>query len=314
MMRAVFASSSSNLCELRHVPIPPIGPHQILVRVRATAMNRADTLQRAGKYPNPPGTTEIMGLEISGEVVDMHPGVLGFARGDRVMALVPGGGFAEFCACHFGSVMKIPSGMGFETAAGVPEVWLTAFQLLFWVGRVAKSDRVLIHAAASGVGTSMIQMVRDLGCKEVFAITSAGKLGAVRGLGATEALDRNSKWEEEKGVCADLILDCVGASVAGKNSKVVAEDGRWVVYGLMGGAASPDSLMALILRKRVAMLGSTLRSRSDEYKGNLVKDFVNSGALDKLASGVFVPVMDKRSFKGLEQVNEALDYMRRLWL
>jgi len=234
--------------------------------------------------------------------------------GTEVMALVSGGAFAEYCIADEGSVMKVPAGLGMKQAACVPETFLTAFQLLKLVGHVQKQDCVLIHAGASGVGTSAIQLAKFMGIKDIIATTSESKLKVCTDLGATAAFDRRGKWDEEiakLGKPVSLLLDCIGASYAEQNLKVLGMDARWVLYGLMGGAKTPETVFAQLLRKRISLIGTTLRSRTDEYKAELVSEFIRSGALDAIAAGTIKPVLDVRSFKGFEQINDAIDYMEQ---
>jgi tumor protein p53-inducible protein 3 len=298
-MKAVKALEGR--CALLDVAVPAPADRQVLLRVHATAMNRADTLQRRGVYPPPPGATDVMGLEAAGVVVRRGPGCVGpFGPGARVMALLPGGGFADYVVVDERHLLPVPA------------EWLTAFQLLHLVGHVSPADRVLVHAAGSGVGTALCQLAKLAGA-QVFATASAGKLTAARHAGAHVALDREDWCEPLKRLLGEggisLILDPVGASYAERNIAVAEDDCRWVLYGLMGGAAPPASLLSAVLRKRIALRGSTLRHRSDAYKAQLVQEFVTSGMLDKLERGALQPVMDTRGFHGLEACQDALDYL-----
>jgi len=310
-MRGIVSSKGAAQL-MQNLPIPEPGQGQVLIKVFATAMNRADTLQRKGAYPPPPGVTDVMGLEIAGKVYKQGPGS-NLEVGTNVMALVSGGAFAEYCIADQTSVMKIPANFNMMQAAAVPETFLTAFQLLHQVGHVTARDCLLIHAAGSGVGTAAIQLAKLLGVQTIIATTSANKLGICKDLGATNAFDRHGKWDEEivkLGKPVDLVLDCIGASYAEQNMKVLNSDARWVLYGLMGGPKTPEALFGKILQKRIALLGSTLRARSVEYKDKLVSDFVEAGALEALSSGRIKPIIDqKHVFSGLEAVNVALDYM-----
>jgi tumor protein p53-inducible protein 3 len=294
-----------------NLPIPTPAKGQVVIKVQSTAMNRADTLQRAGKYPPPPGCTEVLGLEIAGNIHDKHPSCH-WEIGTPVMALVSGGAFAEYCLADEGSVMPIPKGITMKQASCIPETFLTAFQLLHLVGQIRKEDCLLVHAAASGVGTAAIQLAKFYGCKSIIATTSANKLKICKDLGATDAFDRRGQWDEEilkAGKSVDLVLDCIGATYADQNIKVLGNDSRWVLYGLMGGFKSPESLFPQILRKRISLMGTTLRARSDEYKAHLVNEFDKSGVLEAFSAGTIKVILDERSFKGLENVDAALDYM-----
>jgi len=265
-------------------PKPEAADGELLVRVHATAINRADTLQRKGRYPPPAGASTIMGLECAGEVVAIGANCTGqWAVGDRVMALLAGGGYSEYATCPEGCAMPLPADMDYATAAAIPETWLTAFQLLFLVGHVEKDDLVLIHAGASGVGTALIQLCLKVGAKPIVTAGSQAKLDYCASLGAVFGANykegpfapkikefTNTEYKQD-GV--DLILDCVGASHYDNNVEAVRLDGRWVLYGLMGGAQAETMSLAHILRKRLKVSGTTLRTRSKAYKAALVKRF-----------------------------------------
>ena len=172
---------------------PALGPGEVLVEVKATAVNRADLLQARGLYPPPPGVTDVMGLEMSGIVRALGPDARAWAPGDRVMGLLAGGGYAESVAVHGGLLMRLPDGWSFRQGAAVPEAWLTAFLNLFLEGRLQRGQRVLVHAGASGVGTAAIQLAREAGASVFATAGSAAKLEACRGLGAVAAIDRTSQ-------------------------------------------------------------------------------------------------------------------------
>jgi len=302
-------------CEVVTRPIPrPLLDRQVLLRVHCSALNRADTLQRKGAYPPPPGATDVLGLEAAGTVEMRGPNCSSkFGPGARVMALLPGGGFGEYAVVDERHLMPVPDAWDFATAAAVPEVWLTAFQLLHWVGKLRASDRVLVHAGASGVGTALCQLARQAGAT-VFATASASKLKHLLSAGAHHALDRKGDWAaallqaERAGV--SLILDPVGGAEHGeRNCAVAAVDARWVLYGLMAGPVPSPGLLRAVLTKRLHLLGSTLRARSDDYKAELVDGFVAAGTLEQLERGPLRPVLDATSFDGLERADEALDYL-----
>ena len=319
------------------LPIPePKRAGEVLVRVSCTAVNRADTLQRRGQYPPPEGATHVMGLEAAGVVVSRAPGcVRAFSPGQRVMALLPGGGFSQYALVHEGSLMRVPDGWDDVKAACTPEVFLTAFQLLHRLARVAPGDSVLVHAGASGVGTAAIQLAKLAGCSRIVATASKDKLETLKKLGATHVFDRSAgaqaqgpsspgassgagAWIDELlspagGGPVDILLDPVGASYAEMNLRALNNDARWVLFGLMGGAKMPapasDAFLRTVLSKRISLLGTTLRSRTDEYKAQLVADFEATGKLDALAKGVISPIIDSRVFHSLDDVNDALDYL-----
>ncbi|KAH9255530.1 hypothetical protein BASA81_006347 [Batrachochytrium salamandrivorans] len=300
-MRALVAKNGK--LELQKLAVPTPTPDQVLIKVHATALNRADTLQRRGVYPPPPGVTEVLGLELSGTVVGSNE--------ERVMALVSGGAFAEYCVADKRSIMPVPKQMDLGVAAGIPEAWLTAFQLLHVVGRIQSSDVVMIHAGASGVGTAAIQLAKQVfGCQHIISTCSSSKHQLCLDLGASQCLDRHAdKWDiGPRNV--DLLLDCVGGGdYVEKNLAVLGMDSRWVLFGLMNSQpGQSDKIMRQVLGKRISLLGSTLRARTDEYKAKLVEEFT-AKCLGKLESGELIPVLDKHQFTGLEQINQGLDYM-----
>lgn len=300
----------SNLFVGTDVSLPEItSPDHVLIKVAATALNRADTLQRKGSYAPPKGESDILGLEASGVVDSTGENVKKFKVGDKVMALLGGGGYAEYVSVHQHQVMSVPDNIDLVTAGGIPEVWLTAYQLLHFVGKINPGDRVLIHAASSGVGTSAIQLAKAV--PNTFVIGTAGtpeKLKIAKSLGADVVVNykeedfANVVSNETSGQGIDVILDPVGASNFEKNMKSIAMDGRWVLYGLMGGAQVSGPFLGGLLRKRVQLLSSTLRARSLAYKKELIDAFI-SDTSEKFSKGEFVPIID--SVTSLDAVAEA---------
>ena len=292
-------------------PTPEIGPRELLVRIHASALNRADTLQREGKYPPPPGASPILGLEMAGEVVQTGPEVQRYQVGDRVCGLLSGGGYAEYVAIREEIALPVPAAMDYQKAAGIPEVFLTAFQAVQWIGKLRASERMLVHAAASGVGTAALQLAGVIGA-ESLATASAGKHGICRELGATVVIDYRSQdfveeiktYTESKGV--DLVVDFIGAGYFQRNLEVLGMDGRLVMLAFLGGVKVPELNLAAILRKRLQVTGSTLRSRSFEYKRELT-DALKNFAWPLFESGRLKPVID--SVFSWEEVAEAHRYM-----
>lgn len=299
-MRAVtFEPSGPENLRIGLVPVPKLREKEVLLKVYATAINRADTLQRKGLYPPPPGESDILGLEAVGIVEKLGPGcVKTWQTGDRVMALLPGGGNAEFVASREELLMPVPDNLEFNRAAAIPEVWLTAFQLLFLVGRVKKNDTVLIHAGGSGVGTAAVQLCRQFGARAIVVAGSQEKIDLAKSLGAEEGFNYKESMFEPKvlkhtdGKGVDLILDCVGGSFFNQNINSIATEGTWVVYGLMGGRTiETGDHLGKILQKRITIVGSTLRARSIQYKESLIADFTQR-ALPHFSSGEFRPIID----------------------
>ncbi|XP_071800736.1 quinone oxidoreductase PIG3-like isoform X1 [Asterias amurensis] len=261
---------------------PEPGDDEILVKVFSSAINRADTLQLAGSYKPPPGANPILGLEAAGEVVGLGAGCSKWKLGDRVALLAPGGGNAEYVVVNEGHVMPIPSHVTMEEAGGLPEVWLTAYQLLHFVGHVKRGDRVLIHGGGSGVGTAAVQLVCLAGAEPIVTAGTKEKLDMAKSLGAVAGFNYKEvdfaekvlEFTENKGV--NLILDCVGGSHWEKNLRTIATEGTWVVYGLLGGASVEGAILGGLLRKRATIVGTTLRPRSIQYKTDLVRAFTEN--------------------------------------
>ncbi len=278
-------------------PDPVPGDGELLVRVRATALNRADLLQRRGLYPPPQGASEILGLEIAGEVAAGGPAREGFAPGDRVFALVPGGGYAELAAVPAGMAMRMPGNLSFEEAAAVPEVFLTAYLDLFDLGGLGAGGTVLIHAGASGVGTAAVQLAREAGAVPLVTAGSPGKIARCLALGAKAGWDRRqgpfTPWvaEQTGGRGVDLILDFVGAPYFEQNIRSLAVDGAMIVVGTLGGAGADKVDLGAVLSRRLRIVGSALRSLPLERKIALTKRFAAFG-LPRLSDGRIRPVID----------------------
>jgi tumor protein p53-inducible protein 3 len=271
-------------------PVPAAG--EVLVRVKATALNRADLLQAAGRYPPPPGASEILGLEAAGEVE---------GTGERVFCLLPGGGYAEKVAVPRGMLMPVPDGMDFVQAASIPETWFTAYLNLFLEGGLKGRDGepreiALVHAAASGVGTAALQLLRRAGIRAVATTRSAFKLDPLLALGAALAIDTSkddfaTAIESAYGRDAvDLVLDPVGGGFLEKNLRVLKRGGRLVLIAVMGGGSAPIDLRA-VLTKRLRVIGSTLRSRPVDEKIALTGAFVRD-VLPGFPDGSLATVVD----------------------
>jgi len=284
--------------ELRRVPDPVCGPSEVLVRVWATAVNRADLLQRRGLYPAPPGSpADIPGLEFAGEVIDCGAAVSAWRPGDRVMAIVGGGGYAGRIAVAAGTCLRVPDGMGWEAAAAVPEAFLTAHDALVVRGRLAAGESVLVAAAASGIGTAAIQLAAAAGARVLALSRSAGKRTRLSDLGAEEVLDASAPdlsqsiltATDERGI--DVVLDLVGAALWPLYFEVLAELGRVVVVGTLSGARIELDLGAL-MRRRATLVGTVLRARSIAEKTALTHEFARE-VLPYFAAGKVRPVIDR---------------------
>ncbi len=312
-MKAIVCLSSGGpeVLRLAEVPDPVPSPEQLLVRVRATALNRADTLQRMGSYPPPPGESEILGLELAGEVEAKGAAVRDFAVGDRVFGLVGGGGYAQKALLHHQLAMRIPQDWSFIQAAAVPEVFLTAQETLFTLGDLKGGETVLVHAAGSGVGTAGIQMAHHVGARVLVTAGSEEKIRKTLELGAEDGCNYKEKdfslWVEEVtgGQGVDLIQDFIGAAYWERNLRSLKEGGRLVLVGLMGGSQVEVNL-GVLLRKRLKIFGSVLRTRSLADKIAVTQRFQERW-LPLLASGTLRPIID-RVFP-LSQAAEAHRYM-----
>lgn len=261
-------------------PTPSPGPGELLVKVKATALNRADLLQKSGNYPPPAGESTILGLDMAGVVEQVDSDVTRFRPGDPVFGLLPGGGYAEYCTIPEELSLPIPRGWSFEEAAALPEVFLTAWQALVWLGQIGEGETVLIHAGASGVGTAAIQLANRLfGCRVITTAGSEEKLEVCRNLGADLAINyREEEFSErirsETGPeSVDLIIDFIGAPYWEKNLNSLSQDGRLIILAMMGGAVGDRLRLGPLLRKRLTVRGSTLRNRDARYKKRLVADF-----------------------------------------
>jgi len=275
------------------------GKDDLLVRIYASAINRADTHQREGKYPPPPGASNILGLEMAGVVEEVGSAVTHWNKGDKVMALLAGGGYAQYVTIPADMAIPVPPEMDLTTAAGIPEAFLTAYQTLFTIGHLQPHQKVLIHAGASGVGTSAIQLCKLVEGVEVYItagskdkIDECIKLGANGGVNYKEGPWLPQLQKLVDGV--DIIIDCIGANYFSQNIQFLKLDGKLVIIGFMSGSTLPDVNLAPVLSKRLTIQGSTLRSRSIEYKTNLTKDFVHltQGKLGKQVRPIISQVLD----------------------
>jgi putative PIG3 family NAD(P)H quinone oxidoreductase len=312
-MKAITFTSPGGpeVLRLTEVPDPIPTAEQLLVRVRATALNRADTLQRMGGYPPPAGESEILGLELAGEVEAVGAAVKDFAPGDRVFALVGGGGYAEKAVLDPRMAMRMPEGWSFAQAAAVPEVFFTAQETLFTLGDLKGGETVLIHAAGSGVGTAGLQMAKHVGARVLITAGSADKIQRTIELGATAGCNYKeqnfAQWVqgETQGQGVDLIQDFIGAAYWEQNLRCVKDGGRLVLVGLMGGVEVKVNL-GIIMRKRLKIFGSVLRSRSLTDKMAITQRF-RERWLPLLAAGAIRPIID--TVFPLAQAAEAHRYM-----
>jgi len=278
-------------------PRPEIRPGALRLAVHAAGVNRADLLQRQGLYPPPEGAPEILGLECAGEVSEVGEGVSGWSLGDRAMALLPGGGYAEEVVVHAGSVLPVPDRLSLEEAAAVPEVFLTVFLNVFQLGGLREGGAVLVHGGGSGIGTATIQLAREAGATCIVTAGSDAKCQRCLELGAHRAVNYRTGdfvegvQEATGGRGADVVLDSIGAPYLKQNLTALAPGGRLVVIGLMGGAKAELSLAPLLVR-RLSVIGSTLRARPDAEKAEITAGFRERFG-DALAAGRIGPILDR---------------------
>lgn len=308
-MKAVVAAAPGGpeVLEIVERPDPEPGPGEVLVRVRATAVNRADLLQREGRYPPPQGASDVLGLEVAGEVASVGDGVDEWQPGDRVFAVVAGGGYAERAVVPAAVAMPVPATLEWHEAAAVPEVFLTAFDNVITRGGLARGETLLVHGGAGGVGTAAIQLAVRAGAHVIVTGSSPAKLDACKALGADGAIDytredfvaRVHAMTGGRGV--DVILDVVGGRYLGRNLQALAMEGRLVVIGLLGGGVGELDL-GMLMRRRLRVLGSTLRARSVAEKAAVTAAVVRE-VLPGFADGSLRPVIDR--VVGLGNVAEA---------
>ncbi|EME83420.1 uncharacterized protein MYCFIDRAFT_188440 [Pseudocercospora fijiensis CIRAD86] len=313
---------------------PIAKPEEVVVKVKAFGLNRADTLQRQGMYPVPPGVTKIMGLEFAGTVdeVGNEPSDSGgehYRKGDEVFGLTYGGGYAEYVAVRKNMLLRKPKELSWEECAAVPEVWMTALQAIHLVGEWSpeKGKSILWHAGASSVSIAGIQLSRNLSpAPKVFATTRqdtkcdfvVNKVGATAAVNSTKSYPKadgspGGTWADEvkranEGQGVDLVIDYVGAPYFADNLAVLARDGRVVQLGVMGGTVLPEKTdISAFLMKRASFVGSTLRSRDPDYQGKL-RDLFAEQVLPKLISGEYAPWIEKAmSWKEIEQAHRLLE-------
>lgn len=297
--------------KLTAVPAPIPGPKQLLINVKATALNRLDMLQRGGLYPPPSGESEILGLEIAGTVEAMGDEVTGFSRGDRVFGLIGGGGYAEQAIIDYRMAILLPEGWSFEQAAAIPEVCFTAGETLFTLGRLRQNETVLIHAGGSGVGTAGTQMAHQIGARVFITAGSEDKIKKSKALGCTEGINYKAcNFAEEimrltSGEGVDVVQDFIGAPYLEQNLSILKPRGRLLMVGLMGGTTVEANLRH-ILRKRLQIFGSVMRSLPIEEKIQITKRFVNRW-FPLLKEGRIKPIID--TVMALSQAREAHEYM-----
>ncbi|HEX3577660.1 MAG TPA: NAD(P)H-quinone oxidoreductase [Thermoanaerobaculia bacterium] len=289
-MRAILFDEST--LYIGEVESPPMSSDQLRIRVRATAVNRADVLQREGRYPPPPGASPILGLECAGEVIEIGADVRGWKLGDRAMALLAGGGYAEEVVVDHGSVMHVPDALSDIEAGAMPEVFLTAYLNVFDLARARAGETLLIHGGGSGVGTAATTLAKLAGLRVIVTAGSREKCERCLAHGADAAINYNEEDYVERARGANVILDHIGAKYLPRDLECLAVGGRVVIIGSMGGPGSIDLNVNTLLSKRQQIIGSTLRARSVEEKAAIVASFVARFG-DDLRAGRIRPVIDR---------------------
>lgn len=298
-MRAVIASEPGGPEVLRVVerPDPRPGPGQVLIAVEATAVNRADTLQRRGMYAPPQGVTDVLGLEAAGTVAALGEGVRDRSVGDRVMVVLAGGGYAELAVADARTLLPVADGLDLTAAAAIPEVFTTVFDNVFLRGRLAAGETLLVHGGSSGIGTAAIQLAKRAGARVFVTASSPAKLAAAGALGADLGIDYLEEDFSERVVAetggrgVDVILDVVGGPYLDRHLTALAIEGRLVIIGLQGGAKAELDL-ARMLTRRLTVAASSLRSRSVDDKAALAAR-VREEVLPGFADGTLRPVLDR---------------------
>ena len=313
-MKAIIITrpGGPEVLEMQERPNPEPGVGQIRVRVRTSALNRADLLQREGNYPVPPGVpADISGMEYAGEVDALGPAATLWKVGDRVMGIIGGAGHAELLCVHEREAMPVPRSMSWDEAGAIPEAFLTAHDALFNRLDLATGETLLIHAVGSGVGTAALQIARVVGARVVGTARSAGKLEQAKNLGLDVAIDASrGEWAAQVETTVGkesvhAVLDLVGGNYLDGNMRVLALRGRIVVVGLTGGATAQFN-MGTLLRKRLTMVGTMLRARPLEEKISLARDFAEHG-VPLFETGKLRPVVDRvLSFSEVRAAHELM--------
>jgi putative PIG3 family NAD(P)H quinone oxidoreductase len=276
-------------------PVRPPGAGEVLVRVAAAGVNRPDVMQRLGQYPPPPGASDIPGLEIAGEVVAVGPGVTTWRVGDRVCALVAGGGYAEYCPAPAPQCLPVPKGLGFVEAAALPEAFFTVWTNVFERGRLAAGETLLVHGGTSGIGTTALALARAFGARTLATAGSAEKCAACLRLGASVAINYREQdfvavvKEKTGGKGVDVVLDIVAGDYVPRNIECLAVEGRLVIIAVQGGVTATVNVLPL-MQRRLTVTGSTLRPRTVEEKGAIARALAEK-VWPLLESGQVAPVV-----------------------
>lgn len=297
-MRAVLVSGAGGPASLSigEAPSPVLQPGEVMLQVIATAVNRADLMQRDGNYPPPPGASTVLGLEATGTITALADDVTGWRVGQRAMALLSGGGYAQYVAVPSGQLMPIPDGIDAVAAAAIPEVFLTAYLTLVRLAHLTRGDVALIHAGASGVGTAAIQIAHAVGAHVIATTRDESRIDMPHKLGADTIVVDDARFADQvrqmtDGHGADVVLDLIGAAYFPQNVASCARGGRIVLTGLVAGRRTEADLGTL-LANNISVIGSTLRGRTLAEKTDLVRAFTE-WAVPRFADGTLRPIVDR---------------------
>ncbi|MEW6319761.1 MAG: NAD(P)H-quinone oxidoreductase [Acidobacteriota bacterium] len=277
-------------------PVPTPGPFELLIRVHAAGVNRPDVLQRLGKYPPPPGASDVPGLEVAGTVAAVGPNVIGWRPGDAVCALLAGGGYAEYAVAPQLQCLAVPAGLSMVEAAAVPETFFTVWTNVFERGRLRRGESLLVHGGTSGIGTTALQLARAFGARAFATAGSDHKCRAAERVGAERAFNyRTTDWvaacrEATGGNGVDVILDIVGGDYVARNLDLLAVEGRLVQIAFLRSSTTEIDLMQ-VMRRRLTITGSTLRARSPEEKGAIARA-LHADVWPLIEAGAVRPVID----------------------
>lgn len=305
---AISSPGGPEALQPRTVPTPVPGSGELLVRVMAAGVNRPDVLQRKGLYPVPPGVTQTPGLEIAGEVVATGASVMEFAIGDPVFGLTDGGGYAEYCLLPAGQALPKPGNVTVIQAAAIPETFWTVWANLFQIGRARRGETVLVHAGASGIGSTALMLAREFGLRAISTDSGPEKSAAALRFGAERSIPYREQdfakealaWTDGRGV--DVIVDIVGAKYLERNLAALAKDGRLIFIGFLGGSVAREFDLFALIQKRATLTGSTMRSRTAAEKAAITRD-LREKVLPVLAAGRCLP--EVCATFPLEQASEA---------
>lgn len=296
-MKAMLVDNNKNLV-WTEVPDPVIKPDEVLVKIHAAALNRADLLQRQGKYPSPPGCPEWMGLEIAGEITEVGSEVSGLKTGDKVCALLGGGGYAEYVAVKYDMIMPVPQGLSMQEAASLPEAYATSYLNLFLEGHLKEGQTAFIPAGASGLASVAIPMAKAFGARVITSVLSDEIADKIKPLGADIIINSSHEdtsavleAEEKNGTPVNVSMDCLSGEMLGKSLPYMARRGYWVVISTLAGIETNVQLRPL-LTKGLHLVGSMLRNRTPEFKAYILSELVKN-VWPKIESGAIKPSIYK---------------------